>query len=255
LIAPRTPISESKESDSKFMPDTLPADPRQRHRELWLETSAVTICCVGPMLFNSMASLYLIDRPGHYSFLYHALASLVRSAGSIAIVLLVIWRSKDPFTRFGIKPFRIGHDLLGGIALWAILWLITLSYRAVVHKMFGASYLAYHSTPMSYSLPSSVTDYLLLVVYSFANGSFEELLMRAYLITRLEELLDSTSTALIITTAIFASYHGYQGGSRAILVIILGLLQGLWFCFGRRFAPLAIAHSLQDIAALAVNVH
>jgi membrane protease YdiL (CAAX protease family) len=227
----------------------------KRRVELWMETGAVMLVCVAPALFGSTASTYPNYTPVHYSFEYSALYGIVRSIGTIAIVLFVIWRSTESFDRFGLRRFRIGRDLFGGIGIWVIVYGVYRVCIVVLPIVLGSAYLTGHSHKLQYDLPSSPMDLLLLVVMSAAVGTAEELLFRAYLITRLEELIESTPVALFVTTVIFALCHGAYGAYGVIVVGAGGLVQGAAFCVFRRFAPVAISHAIQDVYAIIARMH
>ena len=80
-------------------------------------------------------------------------------------------------------------------------------------------------------------------------GAFaEELVYRGYLIVRLERLFRSTSLAVLITTALFASYHLYQGLIPALGIAAGGLVYAISFCSMRRLWPLCITHTLHNLA-------
>jgi membrane protease YdiL (CAAX protease family) len=98
--------------------------------------------------------------------------------------------------------------------------------------------------------PDGITGVLLLVIAGCANGFAEELVMWAYLITRLQRLLSSTWAAVAVTTAMFASYHIYQGVGGVISAAAGGIVYAIGFCWFRRPWPLCFAHAAQDILAL-----
>lgn len=75
-------------------------------------------------------------------------------------------------------------------------------------------------------LPANLTDgvpgYFVVLIGCAAGAFCEELVMRGYLIPRLERLLRSTRIAVLVTTAVFASYHIYQGMVPAFRVAVGG---------------------------------
>jgi membrane protease YdiL (CAAX protease family) len=70
--------------------------------------------------------------------------------------------------------------------------------------------------------------------------------MRAYLIVRFEELFESTSIAVLLSTVLFVAYHGYQGTAGMISVALFGVIQAIVFCLFRRLAPISLAHSINN---------
>lgn len=234
------------------MPENLPADPRRRHINLWIETGVVFLVCVAPSTFNSMAGNYFgINLGINHSetpLAAQALGELVYRAGKVALVLFVIARSGEPFARFGIRPFRFGRDLVGGVALWLTIrlvrWLVLVRWVGPV--VLPWLHIVPHRIPPDVRPPSTPGEVVLWALASIAIGLEEELIYRAYLITRFEELFESTAIALMLTTAIFSSNHGFQGPVGAISSVTFSLVMGSAFCLFRRFAPLAVAHALYD---------
>ena len=70
--------------------------------------------------------------------------------------------------------------------------------------------------------------------------------MRGYLIPRFERLLRSTSAAVVVSTALFASYHLYQGTHGVIGAGVTGLVYAVAFCSLRRLWPVFVAHALHN---------
>jgi membrane protease YdiL (CAAX protease family) len=221
---------------------------------LWIETGVVLIACVIPYLVTSAADVYGLRGPSALmSFEYRALTSLVDYAGKISLILFIIWRSKDLPARFGLKPYHMGRDLIGAIATCAILlgvnYLFWWTLRAVLSRH---DYLAilHSGTPSAYGSASGSPEFLLLALICLASGFAQELLMRAYLIVRFEELTRSTAVTLLMSTALFTCYHGYQGTSGMISAALFGLLLGAIFCRTRRLTPIALAHSMYNFIAI-----
>jgi membrane protease YdiL (CAAX protease family) len=73
--------------------------------------------------------------------------------------------------------------------------------------------------------------------------------MRAYLITRLEELVNSTALAVFLSTLLFTFYHGYEGYLAVTIIALHGLILAVAFCLFRRLAPLSLAHAAYNFFA------
>ena len=98
--------------------------------------------------------------------------------------------------------------------------------------------------------PEGIAEVILGIV-SAAVGSFaEELVFRGYLIARFERLFSSTGVAVIITTALFASFHCYYGAIGVISAAIMGLAYGISFCCCRRLWPVCVAHTIHNLFAM-----
>jgi len=232
-------------------PQPAAAIPR-RMSALWIETGLVLLLAGVPNLSYSIASLYM--EQGTPSFVYEVLVTVVRSLGAIALVLFLVSRSGEPFGAFGLRRPRIVSDLLGGVGTfvlgmagyyvtWYGLALLLGGHRTAVLARYDLTSLA---------PPSGTGSYALLAMMSILNGMAEEMVMRAYLIRRFEQLFRSTFAALVVAAALFASYHSYQGSGGVISAAALGLVYGAVFCVFRRLWPLAVGHAIQDFISLAM---
>ena len=81
-------------------------------------------------------------------------------------------------------------------------------------------------------------------------GFTEEIVVRGYAQTRLEQLRASTAVILILPTAIWAGLHVYQGLGAALTIFGLGLMYAWYFQRTRRLWPLILAHVLFDMTQL-----
>jgi membrane protease YdiL (CAAX protease family) len=97
--------------------------------------------------------------------------------------------------------------------------------------------------------PTSTKDYILMVIKYAGNGFAEELVVRAYLITRLQHLLRSRILAVIISAVMFASYHLYAGLADVSYFLMFGILFGICYLAVQRIWPVALGHMLWDIRA------
>jgi membrane protease YdiL (CAAX protease family) len=93
---------------------------------------------------------------------------------------------------------------------------------------------------------------LLPLLYAITNPFHEELLVRAFLITEVEGLYQSTVLAVIVSVALQTSYHLYQGLPLALSHIPTFLVFSLYYVRARRIFPVILAHLFMDISALAV---
>ncbi len=93
---------------------------------------------------------------------------------------------------------------------------------------------------------------VLPVLFVLLNPFYEELLVRAFLISEVEATYRSTALAVFISIALQISYHLYQGLPVALSHIPTFLLFSLYFVRTRRILPVVLAHMYMDVLALAV---
>jgi membrane protease YdiL (CAAX protease family) len=210
----------------------------------------VLLLGVVPHLFDAIASLYMDPVKRDY-FIYDSLSRVVRSAGIIALIIFIISRSGESLGKFGLKPLRVLKDsALGfGIYLSARASHYFIWYSTVGALGRSAAYSLLHSNPSQFATPTGHYSISLAAAAALANGLAEEIVCRAYLITRFEQLFGSTLKALVISTLLFSSYHIYQGLGGFISVTMAGLVYGGFFCWTRRLWPVASGHAIQDFVA------
>ncbi|MDP9092092.1 MAG: CPBP family intramembrane metalloprotease [Actinomycetota bacterium] len=159
--------------------------------------------------------------------------------GLLALVLLV----RSP----GGPGFGIGFDLrnrwrelLQGVGFLALIGIPGLGLVWTAHQLGLNASLDVVSFPdVWYRIP-----YLLLS--AFQNGFGEEIVVTAFMLTRLRQLGWPDSRALASNAVLRGTYHLYQGSGAFAGNLVMGLIFGWWFQRTRRVLPLVIAHFLLD---------
>jgi membrane protease YdiL (CAAX protease family)/rubrerythrin len=227
---------------SKEKSESVPA-PLLTPRQMWWEVLAVLTIAVFPDL-NKVFLLFWVS-PVRFPYWLESVYLGIENACIIFAVLYLIYRSGEPWTNFGIK-----RPLLADIPLGGLLYL-----AAVLLGWFLGSFPARSLRDPGdfYAPPRLATDYLLMVARFSATAFAEELVTRAYLITRLERLLRSRVKAVVLSAAVFGSYHLYYGVWGFVDFMTLGLLYGFLYLWIRRIWPFAIGHLILDgIAVLRI---
>jgi membrane protease YdiL (CAAX protease family) len=206
-------------------------------RALWGEIIAVLAVGIVPSL---VSAVYMPASAVSLPFWVDALDLTVLSACKAFVTLYLIYRSGEPWARFGLgRPKR--WDPLLGVGMFLLaegLWLFFCS-----QIRWGSA----PEEPNPFPRPKVPEDYLMMVFEFGASGFAEELIARAYLVTRLEQALRSRIAAVLLSAALFASYHCYQGASGVASMLAFGILYAVAFVFIRRVWPLAIGHALCNI--------
>ncbi len=140
-----------------------------------------------------------------------------------------------------LRPSR--RDILPGVGLAALIGLPGLAFYV------AAVQLNLSKQVMASGLDTSVGDLVLLVVNAWANGVAEELIVVAWLVTRLRQLEVPWVWVFVGSSVLRGSYHLYQGYSAGLGNIIMGLVFVWFFARTRRVWPLVIAHGVIDTVA------
>jgi membrane protease YdiL (CAAX protease family) len=85
---------------------------------------------------------------------------------------------------------------------------------------------------------------------STVNPFFEELIVRAYLMTEIRTLTGSAAVAVAVSTALQTSYHLYYGWWTALAMGVPFLMLSLYFARWRQALPLVVTHEIFDWVAM-----
>ncbi len=188
------------------------------------------------------------------------LALLGSSAWVVAVVLLVCRHSRVRAVRgvreVGIRFDKLARDLGIGVLAAVAAMMVTMSlHYAIVYiaEQTGLSRRLWFYSAYSWEHQRFVGAIGLLVggVALLANSVAEELVCRAYLISRLQRVGLRQVHALLVSSALFASYHIYYGVGGVIDIFAFGLVMGVVFMWTGRLLPVVIAHTLYNFALFA----
>ncbi|WP_305093379.1 CPBP family intramembrane glutamic endopeptidase [Prescottella sp. R16] len=239
------------------VPAPPPLDARER-RALWFEITIVLLVTFGLSGISSVLSLLESAlQPGGLSDqavalnpsrstqsfvdLARQLLGVVKLAAWAALGLYLLWRSGLGPRRIGLGRIRDG--VLPGVGLAALIGLPGLVF-----------YLAAVALNANLTvLPSTIDDHWwrlpVLVLWAIANSGAEEILVVAYLISRLRRLGWGENSSLLASALLRGSYHLYQGFGGGLGNVVMGLIFGRYWQRTGKLWPLVIAHALIDSVA------
>jgi CAAX protease family protein len=161
--------------------------------------------------------------------------------GLLAVYLL--WRSGFGPAQIGLGRVRWRPDVLGGVGLAALIGLPGLGLY-VAARALG---LSAHVEPAE--LYDTWWRIPVLIITAFANGWAEEVIVVAFLLTRLRQLRVNPLAALLASSLLRGAYHLYQGFSAGLGNVVMGLVFAyVWRRTGRLW-PLIVAHGIIDTVA------
>lgn len=172
------------------------------------------------------------------------LLSVARLLAWSALGLYLLWRAGIGPRAAGLSPRpRLARDIAPGFGLAAVIGLPGLVF-----------YLLAHSLGLNLTVAASTLDdhwwrVPVLILSAIANSGAEEVLVVAYLISRLRVLGWSENSSLLASSLLRGSYHLYQGFGGGVGNVIMGLVFGRYWQRTGRLWPLVIAHALIDVVA------
>jgi len=218
----------------------IPSSPGLR-RERVLETLVFLF-----LIVPSMSLSFLLVHQGNLSFVITAIATILRDLALLSLIAFFLWRNGESKARIGWR-FNGFNDILRGAALFVVVF-----YAAgyLDQLLVGAGF----SSPKT-QLPKFLTaqgwvQELLAVVLVIVVAVAEETIFRGYLILRIREVSGSTVTAVLLSSAIFAVGHGYEGSAGLLTVGFMGLAFALVYVWTKSLAAPVLMHFLQDFLAI-----
>jgi membrane protease YdiL (CAAX protease family) len=169
------------------------------------------------------------------------------AAPFLAIVLLM----RSPGGRgFGIGLDRLRLRELGqGLGFAALIGGPGLALVYVARKLgLNAEIVVTNFPDVWYRVPT-------LILEAFQQGIAEEVVVTAYVLTRLRQLGRTDSRALAAAAVLRGSYHLYQGYGGFVGNAIMGVIFGWWFQRTRRVWPLIVAHGVIDAVSFVGYVY
>jgi len=124
-----------------------------------------------------------------------------------------------------------------------------LSYGLGAYAIQGMHVAIYGTKAMGYSARTIFgrPSVLAVVPSVLLNPFFEELIVRAYLMTEVLELTGSATLAVLLSVGIQTVYHLYYGWWFAIALTFQFLIFTLYYVRWRRALPIVVAHGLFDL--------
>ena len=243
---PETP--RPSEGPVEFQPEA--GAPTVSRRELWVEMGAVLSLSYFVWLFGALVPLSWVGEGEASPFLGDMVFSLVYDLQIVLPLVFILARGGEPWSRFGLgRPWWV-HDTMVGLVIF--LALIFLPKR-ILHLLLSDVYpgwlraLEHEAQGDLLPLPVGPGEHALLVIALFVGALAEELVFRGYLIPRLRQLGTGVVSAVLVSSALFASIHLYQGYWSTGLHLVEGFIFGALFLVAGRLWPVVIAHTLFNL--------
>ena len=205
---------------------------------------------VAVFLFLIVPSLVLslfVIRQGQLSFVLAATATIFRDVGLVCLILFFLWRNGEPFTRTGWTWRRPVRELIIGVACFIPVFF----GAALVERVLLRAGLSPPATPLpSFLNDKGPAEALLAVLLVTVVAVAEETIFRGYLLLRFLPVLRNTAASVLLSSAIFAVGHGYEGSAGLVTVGVIGAVFALVYLWrGSLVAPI-VMHFLQDFLTI-----
>jgi membrane protease YdiL (CAAX protease family) len=174
------------------------------------------------------------------------------AAGILPAFLAIVLLMRSPGGRgygIGLDRRRVARETVQGLGFAALIGGPGLAFVYVARKLgLNAQIVVTNFPDVWYRVPT-------LILEAFQQGVAEEVIVCAYVLTRLRQLGWTDSRALVAQSVLRGSYHLYQGYGGFVGNAIMGLIFGWWFQRTRRVWPLIVAHFVIDAVSFVGYVY
>ena len=172
--------------------------------------------------------------------------AISHQVAALALLWYVLRRRSQTFSDLGL--YWNGKEVAIAPLLWFACSIVAYISKLII-RSFGGFPPGFDPNAKAAGLLFSNGIGIATFIYQFFNPFFEELIVRAYLITRIRELTNSIVLAIIASVVFQVSYHFYQGVWIALSYTGVFLLLSLYYVKTNRILAPILTHMIFDVSA------
>lgn len=180
------------------------------------------------------------DRP--WLDLSYQVAGIIFPMVPALLALYLLWLSGNR-REVGFDWRRPGFDVSRGFGAAALIGIPGLAFYYAMRA------LGFNTNVEPANLASHWWTIPAYVGLAVMNGVLEEVVMIAYLFTRLRQLGWQAWQFVLFSAVIRGCYHLYQGPGAGVGNLIMGIVFGLLYLRWKRVGPLVVAHVILDLVS------
>lgn len=142
----------------------------------------------------------------------------------------------------GARMARYGRDALLGIAIW-IAWYLIESLVALGLTASGFTNTGAQGTVF----PHGALQIALWVLMAASSGFSEEIAFRGYFLKQFSAWTGNTTAGIVLQALLFGIGHMYLGARQATLIVVSGIVLGIFAAWLRNIRPLMVTHAWADV--------
>lgn len=174
---------------------------------------------------------------------------VIQEVAALSVLFYILFRQKRSSRDLGFSfnwkdlPLSVGLFFMALFAEVIVWQLLFYAYGRATGQNLNA-------TPKNVEfIASSFTIWTLVLV--IVNPFFEELIVRAYLISEVQSLTGSAVVAVVLSVVLQSVYHLYQGLTSVVLYAALFAVFSIYYVKTRRIVPIILAHFYFDFISVA----
>jgi uncharacterized protein len=227
-------------------PENPPAKPTENRRLRYFEVCLVLLVAVSTSLLTSVYILVHGPSDARQVSSFRSVSGFVHEIVSLLLLGYVLARTgrrvRDLGLRWSVRDCGVG--LLVAIVSYLAYIAGAILLRTIHYVLAG---------PMSKAISTqSFWAHVgwRMVPLVLVGPFFEELIVRAYLMTEIVELTGSSALAIVVSVLVQTSYHLYYGWFGAACLAFPFLVFAFYYARYRRALPVVVAHGVYDVIAL-----
>jgi membrane protease YdiL (CAAX protease family)/DNA-binding beta-propeller fold protein YncE len=228
-------------------PQEIPGEPSRR--EQIFEVSIFLLFLIIPMAFGALFFLHKPEKQAELDFFWMAISSMFELLVLVALIVFFAWRNKEPMGRFGWNFKNGWRDIGLGIVLYFPLilgiGLLGLVIAYLWQLVFPVPLKGAPQIP-AFLIPQKGETWLAFI-FICVVATCEEFIFRGYLLRRFQAIFGTTMAAILLSSAIFAVGHFYQGFQRIVLFFFVGIFYAVLTLRRQSLVSPIVLHFLQNI--------
>ncbi|HEV2437409.1 MAG TPA: CPBP family intramembrane glutamic endopeptidase [Verrucomicrobiae bacterium] len=237
-LPPPTPLSEAP------APPPCPAVLTDRQMRI-IELVLVCGIAFGSSILSSLyeVSGHVFSSPSRSEFSW--MIGNLREGLCLGLLWYVLRRRGRTFYDLGLSwtwadaGWSLPLKLAGSAGFYAVFFVFDFTGLSSVDTTTATGHVGY------YLFGNHVAFTAILL--QFLNPFFEELIVRAYMMTEIRQLTNSMTKAVLLSTVLQTSYHFYQGAPVALAHGATFLIFSIYYAKTNRIAPVILAHLYSDV--------
>lgn len=209
------------------------------------ELVLVCVIAFGGSIWASVFYFFGGERQAAYDNSSEWIYAVISEASALGLLWYVLLRRSKSITDIGFR--WKWTDIGWSIALWLIGYAaFFITYRLIYYSGLATINSSAANSQVGHFLFSRgvfATTFILLCI----NPFFEELIVRAYVMTEVRALSNSAAKAVICSTILQTSYHLYQGTPMAVGEGAEFLVLSIYYAKTNRIGPVILAHLYADV--------
>jgi len=224
------------------LPTWMELDPALRRIRIFELLLVTSVAFAGPVygsFYYSLDGVALPRNAGQHTY------SLINEWLGLSVLAYVLFRQGRHLSDIGFGfnwldlPRALAVAAVGYVAFY-------LCFLAIYYGWFALS----GTVPVTPDIGDKVFGarfYWSALILALINPFFEELIVRAYLMTEVKFLTGSAALSIATSVGFQTLYHLYQGMLLALAEAALFLVFALYFNHSRKIMPVVLAHMCFDV--------